>query len=887
MKHVIYRRLGTSMRSGLLLGAAIIALAPGTVSAQTAAAPAPETDQAKAGKTAAGNDAVADGDIVVTATRRATGIMEVPMAMQVFSARQLADQHITSVKDLSSVAPSFRVTQSYQGTPQYSIRGIGFNAVNMSATPTVTLYQDQIAYPYPFTQAGPMFDVERVEVLKGPQGTTFGRNTTAGVINLTSNQPTDTFKGSVAAEIGSYETRNFEGYLSGPIASWLRGRIAFRAEDSFQGWQQSVTRPEDRQGKVHRYGVRGILNADPAPGLKINLALSGWQNDSDTRVGQAVALVPSADPEITDPHAAYYLQRFNNDPNTIDFIKNQKWTNAKQAEWESGADRAATRGTAGYGMDGKLRENTGFWSANLQIGYDFSDAMKLVSLSSYQSLKRDSMQDVSGVPQEVLIQKPTGHIHSWSEELRLEGKQGLLRWSLGGYIAHDDIKERIRSLIGDNVNRNTILGTIGFAVYLVPDSYVDWLKDHPLDADNPYFGATAKGSGMFRTFVDEGRYKVDTKSVLANFDLDLNSKLTLSGGIRYTQDDTKFNGCTRDLDNNTAQGINSSVTAGLSPGPQPANPVLAGECITMHVIRGTQEDPEEVVRGPVSNKLSEDNVAWRVALNWRPTRQVMAYASASQGAKSGVNPLNTANYEFQDEPVKQEKLRAYELGLRTDFGWLRASVGGFYYDYKNKQVSGYFADNVFSTLARLVNIPHSRAYGFESDFQIQPTRNLTLFGSALYLDTKVKHYIGLDEDGDRADFTGSQFAYTPHWSLSGGASYTAALTPALGLRSTVNYRWQSRSLANMSSTIHFAATQYLPKFDGPSYGLDAYKIAPYGLLNASVTLFDKTNDRWELSLWGRNITDKYYPAAITANAGTIFKIPGDPMTWGGTLRVNF
>src|SRR3546814_14204361 len=108
----------------------------------------------------------------------------------------------------------------------------------MSATPTVGVYQDDVAYPYPFTQLGPVFDLAGAQVLKGPQGTIFGRNTTAGVIKLDSNQPTDTFEGSFATEVGNYQTLNSEGFVSGPTAPCHNARLAFRTEHNMEGGQK-------------------------------------------------------------------------------------------------------------------------------------------------------------------------------------------------------------------------------------------------------------------------------------------------------------------------------------------------------------------------------------------------------------------------------------------------------------------------------------------------------------------------------------------------------------------------------------------------------------------------------------------------------------------------
>ena len=835
-------------------------------------------------------NAPAPGEIVVTAERRETSLMAVPMSMQVFSGKKLQDLHISSVKDLTLIAPGFSVAQSYQGAPQYSIRGIGFHGPNITSTPTVTLYQDQIAYPYPFTQAGPVFDIARVEVLKGPQGTLYGRNTTAGVISLISGQPTDTFKGSLATEIGNYQTLNYEGFVSGPINSWLKGRIAFRTENSFKGWQISNTRPNDRLGQVHNTGIRGILAADPAPDLKINLSAAGWHNDSDTRAGQAIALTPW----VSAPGIALGSQQAaNNDPAILNFIETNPFTRNNQAGWNSAAERSADQPLGATGLSGKLKENSSFYTIGLNISYDISDKLQLISISSYQHLNRKSLQDVSGVPYELLIQQPTGKIKSWSQELRLQGDVGPFKWSVGGYYAEDRMKEQVRSLIGDNANALAIRNNAALAAFTVPgglsifnypqsivqtyQQYLDNNIGNFLTGDPPLKDLT----GLFRTLIDEANYQTRTRSLLANVDWKISDTLSLTLGGRYTQDHLGFQGCTRDFQGNDVIGINSSAIvlaeAVFPPVGPPATPAQPGECITAtnipnpYTAAGSTTKTLSSVRQLVDNDLNQHNWSWRAALTYRPTQQLTFYASATQGAKAGNNPLNTASNAIQDVPVKQEILRSYEAGVRTDFGKVHFSLGGFYYDYKNKQEYGFYKDVVFGVLARLLNIPHSRAYGVESDVSIQPVQGLSIFGNALYLNTKINHFLTQDESGSNTltDVDGNKFAYSPSWAASGGGSYETTLGSSdFGLRGTVNYRWQSTSFANFSND-------------------PIYRIKPYGLLEASVSFYRARDNRWDLSLWGKNLTNTYFAESIFANSNTIVEIPGLARTFGGTIRVNF
>ncbi|NCU11385.1 MAG: TonB-dependent receptor plug domain-containing protein, partial [Sphingomonadaceae bacterium] len=382
---------------------------------------------------AADGTATADDDaIIVTAQRRGESLNSVPMAVQAVDAETLKDLRVTDVRDLTTVAPSFTVSQSYQGVPTYTLRGIGFNTINLSSTSTVGTYVDEVAYAYPIMNTGPIMDLERVEVLKGPQGTLYGRNTTAGLINFITGKPTAQFKGSLTADLGNYETYNIGGYLSGPLADGISARIAFRSENSNEGWQISNSRGE-RLGKVRKYGVRGSLAIDPTDGTHIDISVVWWRNKSDTVAGQGIGFTPA-----TDPVTGTSQSRFFNAPGLPAYLANNWPTKATQADWAPEADRSADIGT-GLGLDGPLREDNEFWGLKLRIDQDLGESAKLVSLTSYNTFNRNALSDWSGAPFEVLIQNTVGEIKSFAQELHVEGEAGSVNWLVGGYYAKDTI----------------------------------------------------------------------------------------------------------------------------------------------------------------------------------------------------------------------------------------------------------------------------------------------------------------------------------------------------------------------------------------------------------------------------------------------------------------
>lgn len=786
-------------------------------------------------------DQPAEGEIIVTAQRRGESLNQVPMAVQAVTSETLKDLRVTDVRDLSSVAPSFTVSQSYQGVPTYTLRGIGFNTINLSATSTVGTYVDEVSYAYPIMNTGPMMDLERVEVLKGPQGTLYGRNTTAGLINFITAKPTRDFDASLSVDLGNYDTYNLGGHISGPLAEGISARVAFRSENSDKGWQVSNSRPNDRLGKVSKFGVRGSLALDPAEGTHIDVSLTWWQNKSDTVAGQGIGFTPA-----TTPGGGGLTSLFNT-AGVADYIANNKPTSATQADWDPEAARAVDIGT-GLGLSGPLQEDNDFVGVKLRIDQDLGETMKLVSLTSYNKFDRNALSDWSGVPYEILIQNAVGSIKSFGQELHLEGETGPANWLIGGYYAHDQIYDSNRTMLGQNANV-ALVRYVGSGLLATPYNENEYT---PLEM-----------SQAFRTYEDYGDMDTETWSIFANADWRLSDTIKLTTGMRYTEDKQDYVGCSRDVNGNMLPNVNVANRYlfvdkyGLSTPPAQ---ITEGQCNTY--------DPVTNTFGAVVSTLSENNVAWRAALDWKPNNDTLVYASVSRGYKSGTTPINAASIARQNAPVKQEKLTAYELGAKLSLAdrKVQANVAAFYYDYRDKQISTYFADPIYTALARLDNVPKSKAYGLEGELVIRPVTGLSIVGNALWLKTKIIDYDGTNAAGQDQNFDGAEFIYSPKFQGSVTVAYDTPVAERISLNGAISVRYQSRS-----NTI----------FED----LPLYKIDPYAVVNGSIGL--KSEDGWSVSIWGKNLFDKYYWSAVASNANVVVRFPNPPRTFGATLGFDF
>jgi outer membrane receptor protein involved in Fe transport len=264
-------------------------------------------------------------EIIVTAQKRSESINKVPMSITALTADSLSDRGINRPEDLQKVVPGFTYTETASGTPVYTLRGIGFYDSSIAAAPAVSIYADQIPYTTSSMARLGTYDLVRVEVLKGPQGTLFGANSTGGAVNYIAAQPTSTLQAGGSIEYSRFATFRGAGYISGPLGQTLEGRLAFQITQGGD-WQKSATRG-DTLGQRDQFAGRLLLNWNPADGVAFKLNLNGWRDRSDTQQPQLLAITTS-NPAACDPANPVVCVR----PDVAASPDNP--TNARTADWD-------------------------------------------------------------------------------------------------------------------------------------------------------------------------------------------------------------------------------------------------------------------------------------------------------------------------------------------------------------------------------------------------------------------------------------------------------------------------------------------------------------------------------------------------------------------------
>ena len=347
-------------------------------------------------------------DIIVTAQKRSESVNKVGMSITAVTGETLLKQGVSVPADLVRVIPGLNYTQSSYGAPVYTIRGIGYYDTSLSAAPAVSVYTDEVPLPYSILTTGAGLDVERVEVLKGPQGTLYGQNSTGGAINYIAAKPTKSLRYGLDATYQSFGEGLVQGFISGPLTDTLAVRVAARLDEGGT-WQRSYTR-SDELGRNDLLVGRVLLDWKPSDSLSVELNVNGWRDKSDNQASQYVGLSGLTAPAVI---LAYPLAP----------------ANARSADWD--ADKA-------------FRRNDKFFQVSGRVNWDVSDTVKLTSITAYQHLSRESLIDADGTSYQNFAVGQPGHIGSFYQEVRARiGLGSRADLTMGGNFGHDKIYEEL------------------------------------------------------------------------------------------------------------------------------------------------------------------------------------------------------------------------------------------------------------------------------------------------------------------------------------------------------------------------------------------------------------------------------------------------------------
>ena len=716
-------------------------------------------------------------EIIVTAQKRKESLQNVPIAITAVSGERLANVGITNTQDLARVVPGLVIASNLGGTFA-RLRGIGTSAVGVGVENSVATYVDGV---YLLSTSGALVElntVEQVEVLKGPQGTLFGRNATGGVINIRTRDPRHEPGGDVSLRYGNYDTGAVQAYLTGGITKKLAVDIAGFASLQGEGWGKNLFNGHD-VNRLDEYAVRSKWLFEPTDRDQFRLigdysvATGNRYNSFRPIAGSAVNYGPGDTIAALRPDLAPFVAA------------------GVLAPFAVVGDPYVPIGGF-YDINTFSQPRYFFKTSGISLQWDHEfDGLKLTSITAYRHTFSSAANNFAAVPAFRSIGTTDQKDTQFSQELQLGSGDGAkVPWVAGLYY----------------LNGRGYTPSVGiFGTTLAPLESLNFISTVTTRSGAAFGQVTAP--------LWQGAH--------------------LTVGLRYTIE---------------RRGVEGETIATLLP--------AFGGFSNVSTVLPTHK---------VFEKLT-----WRIALDQKLTPDILAYISYNRGFKSGLYNGIPAS----PDPIQPEVLDAYEAGLKTDLfnRRFRLNVGGFYYEYKNLQVT------VFTPIAAfLANGARAHAYGADIDFTAKVASHLTVFGGATLMHTEFDSYplavflipqpasAGGGVQGSPQSAKGNRLPYAPDFTFNIGGSYNAPLGDG-EIDINLNYS--------------FSGTWYA----GPDNILAQRS---YGLLDGGVT-YTLPGGHVNLGLWARNMTDEQYYVSMSAQAnpgGGEQGAVGAPRTYG--LKVGY
>ncbi|MDB5575065.1 MAG: TonB-dependent receptor [Bradyrhizobium sp.] len=845
-------------------------------------------------------------DVVVTATKREQTLQDVPISVSVTGAETVERAHIVDLISLQSLVPSLKVTQFQSaGQTNFTIRGFGNGNGNDGIESSVGVFIDGVYRSRSAAALDDLPEIERIEVLRGPQSTLFGKNVSAGAISIVTKRPEFEWHGKAEVSVGSLGLINPRGTITGPISD----TIAFRLSGSINerdGYFKNLVTGRDVNER-NRWSIRGDILFQPSSDFSLRV-IADYNVIKEVCCGAETVFNGPATQAIGAPVALGGLGRAINDT-TRTFDRNLVYNTDPNNR------------LVGKGVSGQIDWSLGF--------------AKLTSITAYRDQVNQTTLDVDFTGADISNLTSANHIKTFTQEFRLASEgSGPFSWLIGGFYQDEKLDTGRDILYGTDARAYVNALTGGPGGLLSGLESLQQASGVPnIVPGSTYFAA---GTGIS----DHYHMNQRSYSFFGQADYKITDRLTITGGVAYMNDrkaamsnvvltdrfsmlnldnqatfaglpfaalPASLSGCLLQKGYNPASRIvpagpyaglpgvpvnlfGASLGASLpGPGssPCPSSPAgtnpFALNALQFFYGNSPVHGPVNFPNATESGILSGDKVTWaaRAAYDFGA---VNVYASYSTGWKAGAFNLSSDSrppLNGVGRSAAPENVTVYEAGLKAKFH------GGYFNLAVFKQTIKGFQSNAFTGLGfNLVNAGAESVRGFEVDAAYRPIPWLSLTGAVTYLDPKYDSFTGaacVDYDtvqcpinpatGLRPNFrdlTGKKPAGIPTWSATASA--------------TINHRFGNGWGFYLRGEYDYVSNTQLSETTPPAY-------ATWGQsqVNASFTIED-TNDQLELMVWARNLNnDKFLLATFptVAQTGSYSGYPNEPRTWGVTVRKSF
>ncbi|MBU6442965.1 MAG: TonB-dependent receptor [Alphaproteobacteria bacterium] len=693
--------------------------------------------------------------VLVTAEKRVENVQNVPIAIDAVQGDQLMDKGINAADDIVKSFPNISVQGISAINDGVTIRGVGTANFHLNAQESVGQYFDEVSAPTPFTSQLGLFDLQRIEVLRGPQNTLFGRNTTGGAINYISRLPdVDAgLNGYGRITVGNYAQVNFEGAVGIPLSD----TVAVRAAVMTQNRDGVFTNLDNGQkyDSISRWGGRLALEWKPSEATTVYLSghvASSTGAPAPTRaVGLTLSDGVTPCPALTTGTNAYIGLN-----NCYAQTKTGTLVNVSTKNWND------VYGTAP--PVGDVKDAGGA----LNIAHDFG-GVKLTAITGIDHTSVRYANEASGTPYLQFNVNQDGTYDLYSQEIRLQSTNGgPFNWIVGGYYSYED--DDLGTLVINN-------------------------------SGNPVAPPLVLTTELKQTD--------NLGSVYASGSYDITQRLTASAGLRVSFDNRTGTIIPRVFD---------YTQDGTALTPQLSNNVFLDLAMARSLVANVTTPCDVGVRlcnGPGHNeRQNTQKVGWNASLKYQFTANIMGYASYSRGFKAGAFDvralavfLGSANV-----PVKPETLDAYEVGLKSTLmdGHLRLNGDIFHYDWHDLQA---FSATTSGGPAFL-NVPLSKIDGAELDAALRLEGGWSFDANAGYLDGRITDSGGLPGVGN-----GAPLANVPKWTFNGTLGKDFEIGNSLfNLGMTYRFQGSENSSLNGDPGSRISQASYLDLSAGYTFG---------------------------------------------------------------------
>ena len=689
---------------------ALLAATPGF--AQTAPTPAP------AAEPVAATDDANPGDIIVTAQKRSERLQNVPLAVTVVSGEAIGSQGRTSLEGAQYLVPSLNFVKAGTALNQaLFLRGIGTTSFSIAVEPTVSTVLDGVVLSRAAEAFTDLVDIDRLEVLRGPQGTLFGKNASAGVINIVSKRPGHKIGGY--AEGGIYFGNGMEyrgrGAIDLPLSDAIRTRTtAFY--DKYDGNIYNVAASRRVNGYEH-YGVRSLIEADVSAFVKLTL-IGDYHHNNDDCCAEVIGGAPLTGAGVVNA-------------TNLALIQTVLPTLAGDQTRAVNQNRITRTVETGYGFSGQL---------DLSVG-----TQTVTSITSYRNFANNELRDGDfypqayiGVPQSHDTGPQTGD--TFTQELRLTSPgHELIDYVIGGFYSRAASRRVFQ-------RDNTICGAATGAVL-------------PVGVLTPCTSALAAPSVTAFGRADYGSVFKNV-ALFAQGTLNVATSFRFIGGVRYTHDQ---------LD-----GFFSRTT---SPGNLASNPPLDQGVFDSRTSPTTNGNPAAANGIPFRERTSSDNFSGKAGVQYDIVKGSTAYASYTRGYKGPAFNLFFNLQPTGAKALEPETSNSYEIGLKNTLlgGKLTLNLAAYYAQYSNFQANNpdtLVINGVTSVIARFTNAGTVSTRGGELDFTYRPVRDLNISGGAAYSDAHVDAFNPPPvRTANDIVASGTPLAFAPKWKADLAADY--------------------------------------------------------------------------------------------------------------------